>query len=231
VTGIYSAWLATRPTGLTYIREFTIESSNTWEFFQVTFPGYTGAVIADSAAAGLQLGITFSSSTLTGAVGEWQAGNDQGGSANQVNGVSSTSNNILTTGWMLEVGEIATDFPHEDYGTTLDKCQRYYEIITGDTASQAFASGSSVSTTASAYSYRYRTQKRANPTVTFAAADQFAIYHRATVTVADSVSGSLIGSDSCQLNAGDTGGALTAGDAAILRRQSNGALITFSAEL
>ena len=128
VTGIYSAFLTTRPTDVSYIREFTVESSNTWEFFQVTFPGNTGAVIADSAAAALGLGITFASSVLTGAVDQWQAGNDVGGSTNQVNGVSSTSNNILTTGWMLEVGETATDFPHKSYGDELLTCQRYFEV-------------------------------------------------------------------------------------------------------
>ena len=165
ITGIYSAWLATRPTGLTYIREFTVQSSNTWEFFQVTFPGYTGAVIADSTAAGLQLGITFGSNALTGAVDQWQAGNDVGGSANQVNGVSSTSNNILTTGWLLEVGEIATSFPHETYSTTLAKCLRYYERITGDVSSQIVGVGVCRSTTNCSQIPFNFAEKRAIPTI------------------------------------------------------------------
>ena len=142
-----------------------MQSSNTWEFFQVTFPGYTGAVIADSTAAGLQLGITFGSNALTGAVDQWQAGNDVGGSANQVNGVSSTSNNILTTGWLLEVGEIATSFPHETYSTTLAKCLRYYERITGDVSSQIVGVGVCRSTTNCSQIPFNFAEKRAIPTI------------------------------------------------------------------
>ena len=41
--------------------------------------------------------------------------------------MDSTSNNFYLTGVQLELGEQATPFEHEDVGTTLAKCQRYYQ--------------------------------------------------------------------------------------------------------
>ena len=50
--------------------------------------------------------------------------------ANRAAGVSSifasTSNFVEITGIQLEIGDTATPFEHEDFGTTLAKCQRYY---------------------------------------------------------------------------------------------------------
>jgi hypothetical protein len=45
------------------------------------------------------------------------------------------------TGWQVEVGQVSTPFPHEDIGTTLAKCQRYYQRIQCDTAYDAIMDG------------------------------------------------------------------------------------------
>jgi hypothetical protein len=39
---------------------------------------------------------------------------------------STTAWELNTTGWQVEAGETATAFEHEDFGTTLAKCQRYF---------------------------------------------------------------------------------------------------------
>jgi hypothetical protein len=39
----------------------------------------------------------------------------------------STDRELFITGVQLEVGDVATPFEHEDFGTTLAKCQRYYD--------------------------------------------------------------------------------------------------------
>ena len=126
ITGIYSAYFYHIDANYTYIREFTVAESDTWEFFQVTLPGYTATNFDNNTGPGLEVGITLASDSATGAVDTWQSGGDTGGSTNQVNGLSSTSNNIYTTGWQFEVGSVATDFAHEDIGTILQKCYRYY---------------------------------------------------------------------------------------------------------
>jgi|TARA_R100000081_G_C4806437_1_gene167850 hypothetical protein len=45
------------------------------------------------------------------------------------------------TGVQLEVGDVATAFEHESFGTTLEKCQRYYVKLLADTAYDAYGSG------------------------------------------------------------------------------------------
>ena len=42
---------------------------------------------------------------------------------------SSTDNNFFLTGVQIEVGSQASDFQHEDIGTTLQRCQRYYHLV------------------------------------------------------------------------------------------------------
>ena len=42
---------------------------------------------------------------------------------------ASTDNFIEITGVQMEVGEVATPFEHEDFATTLAKCQRYYVSV------------------------------------------------------------------------------------------------------
>ena len=46
--------------------------------------------------------------------------------------MDNTSNNFYLTGIQLEIGDVATPFEHEDFGTTLAKCQRYFFKFTGD---------------------------------------------------------------------------------------------------
>ena len=65
--------------------------------------------------------------------------------ANRAAGVSSifssTSNFVEITGIQLEIGDVATAFEHEDFGTTLAKCQRYYQRIQCDTTYDAIMDG------------------------------------------------------------------------------------------
>ena len=161
---------------MTYAREFTVASSNTWEFFQVTFPGNTASAFDNDANASLEIGIVLASdSAQVSAVNQWEAGGDTGGSPNQVNGLSSTSNNIYTTGWQFEVGSIATDFEHENYQTTLAKCYRYYQRWNITTAFGYIASGHNAGTTVSRYILPTRVTMRAAPTLEVSAVADFQV--------------------------------------------------------
>jgi hypothetical protein len=78
---------------------------------------------------------------------------------------ASTDNFIEITGLQMEVGEVATPFEHEDIGTTLTKCQRYYEEIQ---VANYFVTGNSYATNAqNCAPMFFRTTKRANPTITY----------------------------------------------------------------
>ena len=51
--------------------------------------------------------------------------------SDQVNVAGTSSATWQITGCQLEVNDSSTDFDHEDYGTTLAKCQRYFYTLTG----------------------------------------------------------------------------------------------------
>jgi hypothetical protein len=65
------------------------------------------------------------------------------------------------TGVQLEAGAVATPFEFEDYGTTLEKCQRYYESVSWGIYYAAALAGTDIYLPLS-----YRVTKRVAPTVT-----------------------------------------------------------------
>lgn len=139
-----SFWIKSSVTG-TYIVEwyehdnsrhinksYTISSADTWEFKTITIPGDTSGVIANDNGAGIQLswwlmaGSDYTTGTLQTS---WGALDNTNRAVGQENAVNDAANNIFLTGVQLEVGETVTPFEHEDYGTTLRKCQRYFELL------------------------------------------------------------------------------------------------------
>ena len=139
-------WIKSSTTG-TYILElydndntrhiassYTVSAADTWEHKTVTFAGDTVGAIANDNTAGLHIGWWLAAGTTFNPVGgtlqtSWGAGSNAARAVGQVNAIDDTANNIYFTGVQLEVGEAATSFEHEDIGTTLRKCQRYYELI------------------------------------------------------------------------------------------------------
>ena len=116
--------------------QYTISSANTWEYKTMTFVGNTdsGAVIADDNTHGLKFNfILAAGSDYTGTTtATWQTyANAQFAGGQTANIMSSTDNDWAITGVQLEIGEKATEFEHEPFETTLNKCYRYYFRIAG----------------------------------------------------------------------------------------------------
>jgi|9_EtaG_2_1085328.scaffolds.fasta_scaffold21260_3 hypothetical protein len=115
-------------------KSYTVSSSDTWEYKTITFPADTSGTLDDDNARSLILqwwlaaGSNYTSGTLNTTWSSVTAANRVVG---QVNALDSASNNFLVTGVQLEVGSSVTDFEHEDAGTTLSKCQRYYWQVAG----------------------------------------------------------------------------------------------------
>ncbi len=101
-----------------------------WARYTMTVPAASSTQIDNDNSAELTMsfwlhaGSTYTSGTI----------NDDAlaptTSANRAPGIgslfASTDNTLEITGVQLEVGQTATPFEHEDFGTTLAKCQRYY---------------------------------------------------------------------------------------------------------
>jgi len=235
VTGIYSAYFYHIDATFTYVREFTVASADTWEYFQVTLPGYTSTNFGNDTGAGLEVGITFASTGVQASSNNvWQAGGDAGGSANQVNGLSSTSNNIFTTGWQFEVGSVATDFAHEGVETTLAKCQRYYWREQAVSANQPLAGGGyNTSTTVSDFVTYFPVIMRVAPTLeTTGTATHYRIRHLAANITCDAVpvfaAAALTSSGRIRTSVAS---GLTAGQGVILFAVDSNGFLGYSAEL
>ena len=147
---------------------YTIASANTWQKVILTFSGYQTSAITNDNTNGfginwwLMAGSTYSGGTLASNTWQNTAANRAAG---QVNVADSTSNEFYITGVQLEAGDVATPFEHEDIGTTLAKCQRYYETIQ---VANYFVTGNSYSTTQmNAAPMFFRTTKRSTPAITF----------------------------------------------------------------
>ena len=127
LTGTFSGALEYGDGGRHYVFEYTINSANTFERKSITIPGDTsGTWTGTYNARGMKIRLAFAlGANYDGTAGTW--GTDESyGSTNQTNFFSSTSNVFYITGLQLEIGTSATPFEHEDFGTTLAKCQRYY---------------------------------------------------------------------------------------------------------
>jgi hypothetical protein len=126
-TGTYC--VAFRNGGLdrSYVVEYTVDASDTWEYKTVNIAASPSAGTWNyTNGIGLQFNFTLmAGSTFQTTADVWQTG-DYVATANQVNASDSTSNNFRVTGVQIEAGVDATEFEHKLYSETLADCQRYY---------------------------------------------------------------------------------------------------------
>jgi len=116
--------------------EYTISSANTWEKKTITITPTAGSTsfitasagaIANDNGLGFQIGFGLAwGSNYHGTNNTWSSNSSHYGTSNQVNWMDSTSNNFYLSQVQLEIGDAATPFQHEDFGTTLVRCQRYF---------------------------------------------------------------------------------------------------------
>ena len=111
-----------------FVREYTINTANTWEKKTLTVPGLTTQDIETTNTEGFRvkwwLAVGSNDTTTADA---WEQNASYLATSNQVNFMDNTSNEWYLTGCQLEVADTATPFEHRPYGEELALCQRYYE--------------------------------------------------------------------------------------------------------
>jgi mannose/fructose-specific phosphotransferase system component IIA len=163
-TGTHCVYLSTQNTR-NIVKEFTVASADTWEKHTVSFIADTsGGTVSNAATEFLRVGWPIiAGTTYQGTADAWTASNIFA-TSNQQNLADNTANNIDITGVQLEVGSVATDFEHEDIGTTLAKCKRYLFRLEGTSANVAIGQGYCQSSTEFRARIRLPVEMRATPT-------------------------------------------------------------------
>tara|TARA_B100000902_G_scaffold157794_1_gene153904 strand:+ start:206 stop:1237 length:1032 start_codon:yes stop_codon:yes gene_type:complete len=105
--------------------------ADTWKKIEVTVPGNSNITVNTDSGYGLRcyvvpyFGTDYTTSGHTSDA--WQTLSNSNLAPDYAQNWANTANATFDlTGWQVEVGASATPFEHEDYGTTLAKCQRYF---------------------------------------------------------------------------------------------------------
>ena len=218
---------------------YAISSANTWERKTITFPSGTAAALGITYDNGVGLHITWhlaagSSYTATDgtswgdyATGKWAYGHAQ-------NGVITTAGATWgITGVQVEVGPVATEFEQEDFGTTLGKCQRYYQKW-GDGEGDDLAplgAGFWHGVSLVLGNLNFKHPMRAAPTINESSADFATVYvQNSTVSSNDTAPCDLIGTTEARLILTPASNG-TAGEGTHIHIRASGEYLEADAEL
>ena len=112
-----------------YPFSFVISVANTWEQKTITVIGDTTGTWLNTNGLGITLSINLGTdTTYSGTAGSW-AGTNYLSATGATSVVGTSGATFYITGVQLEAGSTASPFAHENYGDTLQKCQRYYYSI------------------------------------------------------------------------------------------------------
>ena len=233
LTGTFGGALRGASFGRAFPFTYAISSANTWEYKTVAVDGDTSGTYQSGNTTGLEvifgLGV---GSTNSGSAGAWTA-SGHFSATGAVSVVGTGSATWYVTGIQLEIGDVATPFEHEDFGTTLAKCQRYYYKISVDTQYDTFMVADNDTTTTANGTNSFPVTMRDSPTA-IETSGTAAHYEVRTA------SGSVACNDVPTLIRTTTNTAythflvasgLTAGNASTLRAANTSAYLAWSAEL
>ena len=130
--GIHCITLKSSGGANTLIKEYTINTANTWEYKTIPITGGLPSSVtswAKNSSYGVGVGFTLAcGSSFHGAANTWLSANLIG-TSNQVNCLDTVGNIFAITGVQLEKGSVASSFEFRPYQVELAMCQRYYQLI------------------------------------------------------------------------------------------------------
>ena len=139
-TGIYCVSLANQALNRTYVKEYTVNASDTWEKKTLTFPVDTSGTWLTDTGIGLKVRFALGSGADgQGSADAWAAANYMA-TANQVNALDSASNNFKLSQVQLCAGDVALPFMPKSFEDELAACQRYFEKSYSDGVNPGAAS-------------------------------------------------------------------------------------------
>ena len=115
----------------------TFSVTTDWTRVEITFPADTTGALDDDNASSLELwiwlhaGSTYKGGTLPLT---WASYSNSNAAEGADSFFDSTSRTFFITGLQLEVGQNPTEFEHEKFSQTLEKCKRYFHTYGGTNA-------------------------------------------------------------------------------------------------
>ena len=158
-------------TNYAYVYETGSLTANTWTKVTKTISGNSNLTFNNDNGHGLDMMVVRAfdgtDRTASMSLNAWATYSGTSRTPDQTSTWYTTNDATLEiTGVLLEVGETASDFPHESYGDTLAKCQRYFLRLGYGKSDTYVASGLSVGGTYSFAMLNLPTTMRAAPTLT-----------------------------------------------------------------
>jgi hypothetical protein len=180
-TGIYCVNFRNNANDRSYVAEYTVNTTNTWEKKTITLTFNSGGTFLYTNEIGLKMfWSVFCGSTFQTTKDIWANGNYYATSS-QVNGFDSTDNNFSLTGVQLELGSTATEFEYRPFAEELALCQRYYETGSFNWILYVLAFNGFGT------SQPYAVTKRAVPTLTFSGVTTVNITNPSISTTVNSI--------------------------------------------
>ena len=168
-TGTYNFNLRKDDDGRRIVKQYTINSADTWEKKIITMVGDTSGAINNDNGIGLQLlfWLGGGSDFTTGSVQSgWSDVANANKAPSQVNLADSTDNEWYITGVQLEAGTTASDFEFLPIDVNLRRCLRYYWRIVGDSStSTTLGMGFATSATNQGSQIEYPVPMRSVPSI------------------------------------------------------------------
>ncbi len=133
LTGTFGGSFTNDGFNRSYPFSYTISSANTWEKKSITVAGDTSGTWLTTNGLGIYVTLGLGvGSTYSGTVGSWSAsGLLSATGATSVVGTNGAT--FYVTGIQLEAGTTASDFEFLPVDVNLERCQRYYHVVSSGT--------------------------------------------------------------------------------------------------
>ena len=226
-------------TNKAYMKQFTVNSANTWERKTCTIPAITnsiGTVNGSDTGTGLRFHWVLDAPTGSQAADTWYthtafdfpSGLSPSGYANTLNATFELG------GVQIEAGTVATDLEHKKFCEELASCQRYYFRFTTSVSGTHVAMGHQMTSSAAKIVLPFPTSMRARPTAveTTGTASDYSVARTSTHEVCNVVP-TFAGASKevANVNTNQTQASLSTGIAVVLRANSTDFFLGFSSEL